>query len=209
MGRNRIMTILCIGEKSFETFRTLAMNGPCQCLNDDRLERLFRAILSTRKTRKVSFNIMRDTLDKLSTYGPLVIVAAVDAYLEKQEPPRGYSEKYLLGIARGEAKRAEGALLGTPRKDEPEKAPGPSSGEVYLSAVIGRLRELYPTYATDSLEAKAIVTAGQGLHDLADKLKLQQIMAGELDAKATLIEFSFREAVPGVGIPRFSPYGMT
>ena len=203
------MTAAYIGVEGLGTFRTLALGGPCKCLNDDRLERLFRAILSTRKTRKVSFNILRDTLDKLGTYGPDVIVATVDAYLEKQEPPRGYSEKYLLGIARGEAKRNGCQPPKPAERPAPEEKLKPHPGVEHLRSVIVRLRELYVVYKSNSPEAKAIATAGHGLFDLADKLELEQVMAGEVDAKATLIEFSFREAVPGVGIPRFSPYGLT
>ena len=203
------MTAAYIGVEGLGTFRTLALGGPCKCLNDDRIERLFRAIISTRKTRKVSFNILRDTLDKLGTYGPVVIVAAVDIYLEKQEREGGYPEKYLLGIARGEAKRNGRQPSKPAERPAPEENPKVYPGADYLRSVIVRLRELYVEYEPNSPEAKAIVIAGHGLYDLADKLKLGQIMAGEIDAKATLIEFSFREAVPGVGIPRFSPYGLT
>ena len=204
------MTVSYVGERGFISFRRLAVGGPCHCLNDDRLERLFRAIISTRTTRKVSFNIMRDTLDKLGTYPPEVIIAAVDAYVEKQEAEGGYSEKYLLGIARGEAKRDRCAPSSPPRKEEPEKAEGPSGGEIYLLSVVGCLRELYRRHERNSAEAKAIVKAGKALYDLADKLRLGQIMAREVDNVATLIEADFREVMPGLGkaIPQFSPYGV-
>ncbi len=205
------MTVPQIGKSGYGVFRALALNGPCKCLSDDRLERLFLAIISIRKTRKVSFNVLRDMLEKLSSYGSIVIVAAVDAYLEKQESEGGYSEAYLLGIARGEAKRNGCAPSTPPRPAEPEKDAGPCAGEIYLRSVIGCLRELYRRHGISSDEAKAIVKAGQELYSLADAVKLEQIMAGEVDDKATLIEADFRAAMPGLGrdIPRFSPYAVT
>lgn len=201
------MTVSYLSENSFSTFRLLALGGPCQCLNDDRLERLFFAIISTRKTRKVSFGIVRDTLDKLGTYGPDVIVAAVDAYLEKQEGQGGYSEKYLIGIARGEAKRKDRVPSRAPSREEPKPDPRPSAGEGHLRMVVTRLRALYAKYEPDQEEAHAIVEAGKGINVLADEVAEGQGSAADVDRQATDIEFKFRQAVPGVKLPPFTPYG--
>lgn len=82
------------------------------------INQCFKAISSTRKTNRISDNVKLNILNQWDKYPADQVTAGIHIYLEKNYASQGKSEKYLLGIIRGNLRQqpAENTPTGKMKK---------------------------------------------------------------------------------------------
>ncbi len=191
--------------KSFDVFRTLAAESNLP-LDERTLERVFQKILKTRLKDRVQFSVMKRTVEKLAEYDKDVVRIAVEAYLDRNS---GEDERYLLAIARNEAKRQKvGRAVVSKRRDSEGSSRRSSSAlpeaTRHLTLVVGSLRDLYRERAD---HAELIKEVGSAVSELQRRAAAGTVSATEVDKVATELEKRLRIAMPGQDMPVFTPYG--
>lgn len=194
--------------RSMETVWSLVPEPLQQSLGWQVVEDVFRQMRSTRTTGRVSKSMVTKLWKELGKFPASVVRDSIDVFLEQHYDKE---ERYLVGIARSEAKRAkrEGKAQRAPVADRPPPEVGLPGAAVHLDRVVKWLRECYALPDTTAEQREQIGLAGKALHDAAELCRTKDHPdARSLDEMCDAWQAVVKDNVPdGVVLPVFSPYG--
>ena len=175
------------------------------------VEDVFTQMRSTRDTGRVSKSVVKKLWAKLGEYPPQVVADAIDTFLADHSDKE---ERYLVGIARSEAKKAARAqrIGKAETRAAADRSPpqvGLPAAAVHLGHVVRWLRACYARPDVTAEQREQIGLAGKALHDAqALCITKDHPRARDLDEMCGAWEAVVKDNVPeGVEVPGFSPYG--